>query len=172
MTVEGNGTSLSTTLILVVDSSDKTVATNRRARHEYDLLDTWEAGLVLRGSEVKSLRESKVQIAESYVRPEGGELWLISLHINAYSGTGNSATGHEPDRPRKLLMHRREINRITERIDRDGLTVIPLKLYFSKGKAKIEVALARGRRLHDKRNAIAKRESERDTQRAIARKNR
>tara|TARA_Y100000741_G_C18230361_1_gene549539 strand:- start:141 stop:623 length:483 start_codon:yes stop_codon:yes gene_type:complete len=153
----------------VVDLNDKTVATNRKARHEYDILDTWEAGLVLQGSEVKSLRESKVQIAESYVRSEGPELWLIGLHINPYSKTGNLATGHEPDQPRKLLLHRKEINQIIDRIDRDGLTVIPLKLYFSKGRAKIEIALARGRRLHDKRQAIAKRESQRETERSLVR---
>ena len=153
----------------MVDLNDKTVATNRKARHEYDILDTWEAGLVLQGSEVKSLRESKVQIAESYVRSEGSELWLIGLHINPYSKTGNLATGHEPDQPRKLLMHRKEINQIIDRIDRDGLTVIPLKLYFSKGRAKIEIALARGRRLYDKRQAIAKRESQRETERSLVR---
>ena len=156
----------------MVDINDKTVATNRRARHEYDILDTWEAGLVLQGSEVKSLRESKVQIAESYVRPEGPELWLIGLHINPYSKTGNLVTGHEPGQPRKLLMHRKEINQIIDRIERDGLTVIPLKLYFSKGRAKIEIALARGRKLYDKRQAIAKRESQREAERSMARNQR
>ena len=156
----------------MVDLNDRTVATNRRARHEYDLLDTWEAGLVLQGSEVKSLRESKVQIAEAYVRSEGSELWLIGVHINPYSKTGNITTGHEPDQPRKLLLHRKEIDQIIDRIDRDGLTVIPLKLYFLKGRAKIEIALVRGRRLHDKRQAIAKRESEREAERSLARKQR
>lgn len=156
----------------MVDLNDRTVATNRRARHEYDLLDIWEAGLVLQGSEVKSLRESKVQIAEAYVRSEGSELWLIGLHINPYSKTGNITTGHEPDQPRKLLLHRKEIDQIIDRIDRDGLTVIPLKLYFSNGRAKIEIALVRGRRLHDKRQAIAKRESEREAERSLARKQR
>ena len=156
----------------MADAGDRVVATNRRARREFDLLDTWEAGLVLRGSEVKSLRESKVQIAESFVRSEGRELWLVGLHIAPYSGTGRLASGHDPDRPKKLLLHRAEIRRIIGRLDREGLTVVPLRLYFSGGRAKVEVALARGRRLHDQRQALAKREAEREAERAIARRRR
>ena len=156
----------------MTDSGDRVVATNRRARHEFDLLDTWEAGLVLRGSEVKSLRESKVQIAESFVRSEGKELWLVGLHVAPYSGTGSPASGHDPGRPKKLLLHRTEISRIVGRMDREGLTVVPLRLYFSKGRAKVEIALARGRRLRDQRQELAKREAEREAERAIARKRR
>ena len=156
----------------MADSGDRVVATNRRARREFDLLDTWEAGLVLRGSEVKSLRESKVQIAESFVRSEGRELWLVGLHVAPYSGTGSPASGHDPDRPKKLLLHRTEISRIVGRMDREGLTVVPLRLYFSKGRAKVEIALARGRRLRDQRQELAKREAEREAEWAIARKRR
>jgi len=156
----------------VADSGDRVVATNRRARREFDLLDTWEAGLVLRGSEVKSLRESKVQIAESFVRSEGKELWLVGLHVAPYSGTGSPTSGHDPDRPKKLLLHRTEISRIVGRMDREGLTVVPLRLYFSKGRAKVEIALARGRRLRDQRQKLAEREAEREAERAIARKRR
>ena len=156
----------------MADSGDRVVATNRRARREFDLLDTWEAGLVLRGSEVKSLRESKVQITESFVRSVGGELWLVGLYVAPYSRTGSPSSGHDPDRPKKLLLHRAEIDRITERMDRDGLTVVPLRLYFSSGRAKIEIALARGRRLYDQRQALAEREAERETDRVIARKRR
>ena len=112
----------------MADSGDRVVATNRRARREFDLLDTWEAGLVLRGSEVKSLRESKVQIAESFVRSEGRELWLVGLHVTPYSATGSPASGHDPDRPKKLLLHRTEISRIVGRMAREGLTVVPLQL--------------------------------------------
>ncbi len=156
----------------MADSGDRVVATNRRARREFDLLDTWEAGLVLRGSEVKSLRESKVQIAESFVRSEERELWLVGLHVAPYSGTGGPASGHDPDRPKKLLLHRTEISRIVGRMDREGLTVVPLRLYFSKGRAKVEIALARGRRLRDQRQKLAEREAEREAERAIARKRR
>ena len=156
----------------MADSGDRVVATNRRARREFDLLDTWEAGLVLRGSEVKSLRESTVQIAESFVRSEGRELWLVGLHVAPYSGTGRPASGHDPDRSKKLLLHRTEISRIVGRMDREGLTVVPLRLYFSKGRAKVEIALARGRRLRDQRLELAEREAKREAERAIARRRR
>ena len=150
------------------DSNDRTVATNRRARHAFDLLDTWEAGLVLRGSEVKSLRDAKVQIAEAFGREENGELWLVGLHISPYSMSGEGM-GHDPDRPKKLLLHRSEIRRIVERMPREGLTLVPLRLYFQGGNAKVQVALARGRKLHDKRQAITQREADREAQRAMSR---
>tara|TARA_B100000686_G_scaffold274536_1_gene292648 strand:- start:369 stop:842 length:474 start_codon:yes stop_codon:yes gene_type:complete len=153
----------------MVEVNDRVVATNRRARRQFEILDSWEAGIVLQGSEVKSLRESKVEIAEAYVRPEKNELWLVGLYITAYSRTGNKETGHDPERPRKLLLHRSQIIRITERVNRENLTVIPLRLYFSHGLAKVEIALARGRRIHDQRQAIAKKEADREAQRAIAR---
>lgn len=153
------------------DARDRVVASNRRARRNYDLLDTWEAGLVLKGSEVKSLRESKVQISEAFAREETGELWLVGLHIAPYAMTGE-AMGHDPDRPKKLLLHRREIYRITDRMQREGLTLIPLSLYFSGGRAKVEVALARGRDLHDKRQALVRREADREAEKAMARRRR
>jgi len=148
-------------------SNEVAVATNRRARHEYDLLDTWEAGLVLRGSEVKSIRNAKVQIGEAFGREEDGELWLIGMHVPPYAMSGSEAVGHDSDRPRKLLLHRREIRRITERMALEGLTLVPLRLYFKDGNAKMEVALARGRKLHDKRQALARKEADREAARAV-----
>ena len=149
------------------ESNDRTVASNRRARHEYDLLDTWEAGLVLRGSEVKSIRDAKVQIAEAFGREENGELWLVGMHVPPYAMSGEEAMGHDPVRPRKLLLHRNEIRRIVERMNLEGLTLVPLKLYFKDGNAKVEVALARGRKLHDKRQALASKEADREADRAM-----
>ena len=149
------------------DSDDRTVASNRRARHEYDLLDTWEAGLVLRGSEVKSIRDAKVQIAEAFGREEKGELWLVGMHVSPYAMSGGEGMGHDPDRPRKLLLHRNEIRRIVERMNLEGLTLVPLRLYFKDGNAKVEVALGRGRKLHDKRQALARKEADREADRAM-----
>lgn len=135
------------------------VASNRRARHDYEILDVVEAGMVLQGSEVKSLREGKAQIADAYAAVSGDEMYLYSLHIPPYSfavGYG----GHDPDRRRKLLLHREEIDRLGARVAQDRLTLVPLAVYFKEGRAKVEIALARGRKAHDKRQAIA----ERDTQ--------
>ncbi len=146
----------------------KVVASNRRARRDYEVLDTVEAGLVLRGSEVKSLRESRVQLADAYARVVGGELWLVGLHITPYS----HAAGFDPpaaDRDRKLLLHRDQIDRLRARVDQDRLALVPLSLYFKDGRAKVEVALARGRRQYDKREAIARRDAELDARRAVAR---
>ena len=151
----------------VSDSDDRTVASNRRARHEYDLLDTWEAGLVLRGSEVKSIRDAKVQIAEAFGREEKGELWLVGMHVPPYAMSGGEGMGHDPDRPRKLLLRRNEIRRIVERMNLEGLTLVPLRLYFKGGNAKVEVALGRGRKLHDKRQALARKEADREADRAM-----
>ena len=151
----------------VSEHADRTVASNRRARHEYDLLDTWEAGLVLRGSEVKSIRDAKVQIAEAFGREESGELWLVGMHVPPYAMSGGDSMGHEPDRPRKLLLHRSEIRRIIERMNLEGLTLVPLRLYFKSGNAKVEVALARGRKLYDKRQALARKEADREADRAM-----
>jgi len=155
------------------DSRDRVVATNRQARRNFEVIDTWEAGLVLRGGEVKSLRESKVQIAEAFGRFDGGELWLLGLHISPWVTSGSAETsGHDPDRPKKLLLHRAEIRRMHDRVQREGLTVIALSLYFSNGRAKVELALARGRGHADKRQAIAEREAAREADRAIARNRR
>ena len=126
-------------------SPTKVVATNRRARRDYEILGEYEAGLVLVGSEVKSLRESNVTLAESYARMADGELWLQSLHIAPYSHA-DATSGHDPDRPKKLLLHRGELNRIKARLEQDRLTVVPLSLYFKQGRAKVLIGIARGRR--------------------------
>jgi SsrA-binding protein len=146
----------------------KVVATNRQARREFEIIDTIEAGLVLKGSEVKSLRTSRVQLAEAYGRIADGEAWLNSLHIGPYSQSG-AAFGHDPDRPKKLLMHRGQIERLRSQVDQKGLTLVPLSIYFKDGRAKVELALARRKRLVDKRQTIAQREADREAQRAMAR---
>ncbi len=146
----------------------KTVAANRRARRDFEIIDEFEAGLVLEGSEVKSLRESKVALAESYARMADGELWLQSLHIAPYSHTGGAA-GHDPDRPKKLLLHRGELNRIKARLEQDRLTVVPLSLYFKQGRAKVLIGLARGRRKADKRQAIAEEDARREARQEMGR---
>ncbi|MBI3636168.1 MAG: SsrA-binding protein SmpB [Candidatus Rokubacteria bacterium] len=143
---------------------DRTIATNRRARHEYEILETVEAGLVLRGTEVKSLRAGTVTFKDAYATMKHAELWLVGCHINPYSH-GTDAN-HDPERDRKLLLHGREIARLTGKIAERGLTLIPLRLYFKKGRAKIELGLGRGRKLHDKRSAIREREVRREMDKA------
>ena len=143
------------------------VATNRRAHRDFELGEIFECGMVLKGSEVKSLRESKVTIGDTYARIHNNELWLYGLHIGPYSNAG-TAYAHIPDRDRKLLVHRSEIERMRRSIDHDGRTLVPLKLYFKDGRAKIEIALARRRRSQDKRQAIRERESDLEARRAIA----
>lgn len=146
----------------------KLVASNRRARHDYSILDTVEAGLVLHGSEVKSLRSGQVQLADGFARYDRGELWLEGVHIAPYAfavGVG----AHDPDRRRKLLLHRSEIGRLQDRVARERLTLVPLSLYFRDGRAKVELALAKGRLKGDKRQAIAERDSKREMERALGR---
>lgn len=142
----------------------KVVATNRRARHNYDIVDVFEAGIVLRGSEVKSLRAGQVQLKDAYATIRNGELWLENAHIAPYSFA--SGGGHDPERSRKLLLHRREIDRLIGKVNEQGLTLIPLQVYFTSGKAKIELALAKGRRTYDKRRKLAEREQKREMDRA------
>ncbi len=144
------------------------VATNRQARRNFELGDTYECGIVLRGSEVKSLRESKVQLTESYAAVENGEMWLHGLHIAPYSHA-QSHTGHDTVRPRKLLLHRQEIERIRHRLQVERLALVPLRLYFKDGRAKVEIAVGKGRRTVDKRQDIARRDAEREAARAVAR---
>lgn len=144
----------------------RTVARNRRARHEYDILETVECGLALRGAEVKSLRAGLVQLHDAYARVEGGELWLIGAHVAPYEYS-NGFGRVEPDRPRKLLLHRGEIDELAGRVAQQSLTLVPLSIYFKDGRAKLELALARGRRLYDKRHAIAARDASRETERAM-----
>src|SRR5271165_2328461 len=144
---------------------DRVVASNRRARHDYDILETIECGIVLQGSEVKSLREGKAQLADAYARVSDGELWLYGMHIPPWRfATGFGA--HNPDRRRKLLVHRKQIDELTARTQQQALTLVPLSLYFKEGKAKVQLALARGRKLYDKRQALATRTAEREAQRA------
>ena len=143
----------------------KTIAVNRRARHEYDILESLEGGLVLTGTEIKSIRDGRVNIRDAFARPEEGELWLFNAHIAPYAN-GNRAN-HEPMRPRKVLMHRGQIDDLTSKVQEKGLTLVPLKLYIKNHRAKVELGLARGRRLYDKRAAIARREADRQMQRAV-----
>jgi SsrA-binding protein len=145
--------------------NDRTVATNRRARHNYDILDTYECGIVLQGSEVKSLREGRAEIQDAYGRVDDGEMWLHSVHIPPWShATGVGA--HDPDRRRKLLLHRGQIDELMGRTQQQSLTLVPLSIYFRDGKAKVSLALAKGRRLHDKRQLLLTREAERESARA------
>lgn len=144
------------------------VARNRRARHDYDILETYECGIALQGSEVKSLRAGRVSLQDTYARIERGEAWILGVHIPPYehaSGFG----AHDPDRPRKLLLHRDQIDELMGRTQQQSLTLVPLSIYFKEGKAKVELALARGRRLYDKRRAIATREADREAAREAAR---
>ena len=141
------------------------VARNRKARFEYEISDTYEAGIALLGAEVKSLRDGKVNLSDAYAFVRRGEVFLQNLHISAYKWAGRdnpSAT-----RERKLLLHRREIQRLTNKLNERGFTLVPLQLYFTGGRAKVELGLARGKRLYDKREAIRRRENERDLQRTL-----
>jgi SsrA-binding protein len=141
-------------------SGDRSIATNRRARHEYEILETVEAGLVLRGTEVKSLRDGLVNFKDSYASVRNGEGWLLGCHISPYSH-GTDAN-HDPERDRKLLLHKKEIARLSGKISEKGLTLVPLRLYFKGGRAKVELGLARGKKLHDKRATLREREARRE----------
>jgi SsrA-binding protein len=143
------------------------VATNRQASHRYHLLERWECGLVLRGTEVKALRDGKAQIKDGYASVRDGEVWLHNVHIPPYGPA--SRENHEPERPRKLLMHKREIDRLIGKTREKGLTLVPTRLYFSNGRAKAEIALARGKDVGDKRQSIKEREMKREMERAIRR---
>jgi SsrA-binding protein len=143
------------------------IAQNKKARHDYDILETYEAGMVLKGTEVKSLRAGRATLTDGYASVEGGEVWLRGVHIPEYDpGTW---TNHEPRRARKLLLHRAEIDKLIGKTRETGLTLIPLSMYFKDGNAKVEIGLARGRKAHDKRQAIAEREAKREASRAIGR---
>jgi SsrA-binding protein len=148
------------------EGRNRTISTNRRARHEYEILETVEAGMVLRGTEVKSLRDSQLTFKDAYATVRNNEIWLIGCHINPYSH-GTDAN-HDPERDRKLLLHRREIGRLTGKIAERGLTLVPLRLYLKNGRVKIELGLARGRKLHDKRSAIREREVKREMDKAAS----
>ena len=142
------------------------VATNRQASFRYHLLERLEAGIVLQGSEVKSLREGAVQLKDAYAEVRGGEVWLRNMHIAPYKPAAGE--NHDPDRPRKLLLHRREIERLVGKTAERGLTLVPMRVYFSGPRAKVELALARGKEMHDKRRAIKERETRREIERALS----
>jgi SsrA-binding protein len=142
------------------DKEIQSIARNKRARHDYHILDTWEAGLVLTGTEVKSLREGRANISDAYGTIRDGEAYLLNLHISPYERGGY--TNHEPGRTRKLLLHRKEIRRLIGAVEREGLTLIPLEIYFKKGVAKVALALGKGKKLHDKRETERTRDAERD----------
>ena len=145
----------------------KTVATNRKAYHNYLIQDTVEAGIVLTGSEIKSIRAGRVSLGDAYVRPEAGELWLLNAHIARYEAS--SYLSHEPTRPRKLLLHGKQIDSLISKVLEKGLTLVPLRLYIKGSLAKVEVALAKGKKLYDKRESIIRRETEREIDRVIKR---
>jgi SsrA-binding protein len=149
---------------------DRVVATNRRALHDYHVEERLEAGLVLKGTEVKSLRDGKAQLADSYAVVEGGEAYLYNLHISLYD-PGNRFN-HDPTRKRKLLLHRKEIRRLFGQVERKGYTLIPLRVYFERGYAKVTIGVARGKREYDKRHAIAERDAARDVRRALRERHR
>ena len=144
------------------------VATNRKALHDYEVLQRVEAGLALMGSEIKSIRQGRVQLREAFARPEKGELWLLNAHISQYAAAG--PFGHEATRKRKLLLHKSQIRELSRAVEEQGLTLIPLSLYLKDGIAKVELALARGKKRYDKRATIARRDAEREVARALRRK--
>lgn len=147
-------------------SQEHAVATNRRARHDYHILESYEAGIVLTGTEVKSMRAGRLNLKDSFARVEGGEVFLYNMHISPYSH-GNR-WNHDPTRTRKLLLHKAEIRRLIGRVQQQGLTLVPLRVYFNeRGRAKVELALAQGKKRWDKRRDIAKREAQREVERAM-----
>ncbi|MDX6308991.1 MAG: SsrA-binding protein [Nocardioidaceae bacterium] len=153
---------------MVKERGRKVIAQNRRARYEYHIEDIYEAGLVLTGTEVKSLRAGRASLSDSFAEITDGEAWLHNAHIPEYSqGTWNN---HSPRRKRKLLLNRHEIDKMAQRVNERGLTIVPLALYFKDGRAKIEIALAKGKKFYDKRQAIAKRDAERDATRELGRR--
>jgi SsrA-binding protein len=150
---------------MVRERGRKMIAQNRKARHDFHIEDVYEAGIVLTGTEVKSLRAGRASLVDGYAVIKDGEAWLMGVHIPEY--TEGTWTNHEPRRPRKLLLHRLEIQRLIGKTKESGLTLVPLRLYFKDGKAKIEIALARGKRQHDKRQALAERQASREMARAL-----
>jgi SsrA-binding protein len=146
----------------------KVIASNRRARHDYEIMDTYEAGIVLTGTEVKSLRAGRASLTDAFASVDDGEVWLRNLHIPEYSQ--GSWTNHEPRRTRKLLLHRKEIERLIGKTRESGLALVPLSMYFSDGKVKVEIALGRGKRSYDKRSELAKRDANREVARALGRR--
>ena len=152
------------------EAAQRIVAENRKALHDYHILETFEAGLVLQGTEVKSIREGRVNLRDSFARVEGGEIWVYNIHISPYSHRGYA--DHEPTRRRKLLLNRQEIRKLIGKTVERGMTLVPLRLYFKNGKAKLAISLAKGKQAHDKREAIKKKEVDRETRAAIKQRQR
>lgn len=149
--------------MIKAEQEEKDITVNRKARHEYTILQTYEAGIVLQGTEVKSLRQGKANLVDSYANLKDGEVWLYSAHISEY--TQGNINNHEPTRPRKLLLNSSEIRKLIGKVKEKGLTLIPLRLYFKGGKVKVELALAKGKKVYDKRESIAKRDMKRNEER-------
>jgi SsrA-binding protein len=147
------------------EAAQKHVAENRKAFHDYHILETFEAGVVLVGTEVKSIREGAVNLRDSFARVEGGEVWLYNVHINPYSHRGYA--DHDPTRRRKLLLHRQEIRKLVGKTTERGMTLVPTRLYFRNGHVKVSIGLAKGKKIHDKRETIKRREADRETRAAI-----
>jgi SsrA-binding protein len=147
------------------EKAQRTIADNRKALHDYHVLDTWEAGVALLGTEVKAIREGSVNLRDSFARIEKGEVWLMNVHISPYSHTGYAR--HDERRSRKLLLHRHEIQKLTGRVAEKGLTLVPLRMYLKNGRVKIAVALVKGKQAHDKRETIRRREIDRETRAAV-----
>ena len=147
------------------DKERRVIAENRKARHDYHVLDVFEAGLALLGTEVKAIREGRVNLRDSFARLDRGEIWLLNVHISPYSHSGYAH--HEERRQRKLLLHRHEIQKLTGRVAEKGLTLVPLEMYFKNGRVKVSLALARGKQLHDKRETLRRKEVERETRAAV-----
>ncbi|MEQ1757989.1 MAG: SsrA-binding protein SmpB [Vicinamibacterales bacterium] len=147
------------------ESAERVIADNRKAFHDYHILDTWEAGVALLGTEVKSIREGGVNLRDSYARLENGEIWLLNVHISPYSHRGSAE--HAERRQRKLLLHRDEIRKLTGRVVERGLTLVALRMYFKKGRVKVALALVKGKQAHDKRETIRRREVDRETRAAV-----
>ncbi|MGF1569470.1 MAG: SsrA-binding protein SmpB [Nodosilinea sp.] len=153
----------------MADSSNgyKLVSDNRQARHEYEILETYDAGVELLGSEVKSIRQGKINLRDGYAQIKNGELWLHNVHISPHSTT-NKAYNHEAKRTRKLLLHRDEIRKLIGKVEQKGLTLVPLKVYLERGWVKISIALAKGKKLHDKRESLKRKQEKRETDRALS----
>ena len=147
------------------EKAQRTIAENRKARHDYHILDTWEAGIALLGTEVKAIREGRVNLRDSFARVDRGEVWLENVHIQPYSHRGYA--GHAERRPRKLLLHRYEIRKLVGQVAEKGMTLVPLELYFKNGRVKVALGLAKGKQAHDKRETIRRREVERETRAAV-----
>ena len=147
------------------EQAQRVIAENRKARHDYHILEKWEAGVALLGTEVKAIREGRVNLRDSYARAENGEVWMVNVHISPYSHSGYA--GHHEKRQRKLLLHRHEIRKLAGRAAAKGLTLVPLEMYFKNGRVKVLLALAKGKQAHDKRETIRRREVERETRAAM-----